>query len=126
RRPLERHLSGAVSDVWTLAQPRAAPASILANMKRFNLFRGATSGDESDPPGFRAQSARLGPMLGATRLGMTVYELPQGEAVCPYHFHWGDEEWLIVVAGTPTLRTPDGETSLDPGDVVCFPVGPDG
>jgi uncharacterized cupin superfamily protein len=57
---------------------------------------------------------------------MTVYDLPAGEAVCPYHFHWGDEEWLIVVAGTPTLRTPDGERTLEPGDVVCFPVGPSG
>jgi uncharacterized cupin superfamily protein len=95
-------------------------------METFNLFRGATDGDESDPPGFRAQSAQLGPMLGAARLGMTVYELPPGQAICPYHFHWGDEEWLIVVAGTPTLRTPEGETTLEAGDVVCFPVGPAG
>jgi len=54
----------------------------------FNLFRGATRRDESDPPGFRARSAQSGPMLGAARLGMTVYELPPEEAVCPYHFHW--------------------------------------
>lgn len=95
-------------------------------MKTFNLFRGATSVDDDDPPGFRARSAQLGPMLGAARLGMTVYELPPGESVCPYHFHWGDEEWLIVVAGTPTVRTPEGETTLEAGDVVCFPVGPAG
>jgi len=95
-------------------------------MKTFNLFRGVTSGDESDPPGFQARAAQLGPMLGAARVGMTVYELPPGQAVCPYHFHWGDEEWLIVVAGTPTVRTPEGETVLDAGDVVCFPVGPAG
>jgi quercetin dioxygenase-like cupin family protein len=87
---------------------------------------GGTSGDEDDPPGFQARSASLGASLGAARLGMTVYDLPPGEAVCPYHFHWGDEEWLIVVAGTPTLRTPEGERTLEPGDVVCFPVGPSG
>ena len=46
-----------------------------------------------------------------------------GSAGSPYHFHWGDEEWLIVVAGTPTLRTPEGETALAAGDVVCFPGG---
>jgi uncharacterized cupin superfamily protein len=57
---------------------------------------------------------------------MTVYDLPPGEAVCPYHFHWGDEEWLIVVAGAPTLRTADGERVLEPGDVVCFPADPAG
>jgi uncharacterized cupin superfamily protein len=95
-------------------------------MDTFNLFDGETSGDDSDPPGFRVQSAQLAPRLRASRLAMTVYDLPPGEAVCPYHFHWGDEEWLVVVAGTPTVRTPDGEQMLKPGDVVCFPVGPDG
>jgi uncharacterized cupin superfamily protein len=95
-------------------------------MDTFNLFRDATKADESDPPGFRVQSARLGPKLGASRLGMTVYDLPPGEAVCPYHFHWGDEEWLVVLVGTPTVRTPEGERTLEPGDVVCFPVGPNG
>ena len=32
----------------------------------------------------------------------------------------------MVIAGTPTVRRPDGEHTLEPGDVVCFPVGPDG
>ncbi len=59
-------------------------------------------------------------------MGMTVYELPPGEAICPYHFEWTDEEWLFVLAGAPTLRTPAGERPLEPGDVVCFPIGPDG
>jgi uncharacterized cupin superfamily protein len=95
-------------------------------MDTFNLFRDQTSGDESDPPGYRAQSARLAPRMGGSRLGMTVYDLPPGEAICPYHFHWGDEEWLIVVSGMPTVRTPAGERTLEPGEVVCFPAGPEG
>jgi uncharacterized cupin superfamily protein len=94
-------------------------------METFNLFRGATSGEESEP-GYRARFAQLGARLGASRLGMSVYDLPPGEAICPYHFHWGDEEWLIVVAGEPTLRTPEGDRTLEAGDVVCFPVGPEG
>jgi uncharacterized cupin superfamily protein len=49
-----------------------------------------------------------------------------GRAVCPYHFEWTDEEWLIVLAGTPTLRTPEGERTLEPGDTVCFRAGPEG
>ena len=57
---------------------------------------------------------------------MSVYELPAGQAICPYHFEWTDEEWLIVLDGTPTLRTPEGERELERGDVVCFPAGPDG
>ena len=43
-----------------------------------------------------------------------------------YHFHHGAEELLIVLRGTPTLRTPEGERVLDEGDVVHFPAGPDG
>jgi uncharacterized cupin superfamily protein len=50
----------------------------------------------------------------------------RGEAICPYHFDRGDEEWPIVVPGTPTVRTPNGEHTLEPGGVVCFPVGPEG
>ena len=57
---------------------------------------------------------------------MSVYDLPPGEAICPYHFEWTDEEWLIAIAGRPTLRTPEGERVLDPGEVVCFPAGPAG
>ena len=98
-------------------------------MEIFNLFHGEAdvgpSGDE--PPGYeRTRAARVGKRLGATQLGMTVYELPPGQAICPYHFEWTDEEWLMVLSGTPRLRTPEGERTLEPGDTVCFPAGPDG
>ena len=97
-------------------------------MEPVNLFAVETEAapDATDPAGYKCSAVRLGPKLGASRLGMSVYELPPDQAICPYHFEWTDEEWLIVVAGRPTLRTPDGERSLEPGDVVCFPAGPDG
>jgi uncharacterized cupin superfamily protein len=97
-------------------------------MDVFNVFTGATdiSPDANDPPGYAATAVRVGKAIGATRLGMSIYELPPGQAICPYHFEWTDEEWLIVLAGRPTLRTPEGERVLEPGDTVCFPVGPDG
>lgn len=100
----------------------------MAEPCHFNLFSDAIDGalDESDPPGYRCRAVRLGPRLGASRLGMSVYQLPPGEAICPYHFEWTDEEWLIVISGRPTLRTPSGEQELEAGDMVCFPIGPDG
>ena len=58
--------------------------------------------------------------------GISVYELPPGQAVCPYHYECGEEEWLLVLSGTPTLRTPAGEERLAPWDVACFPRGPEG
>ena len=97
-------------------------------METFNLFTDVTElgPDGTEPPGYLCRAVRLGPKLGASRLGMSVYDLPPGEAICPYHFEWTDEEWLIAIAGRPTLRTPEGERVLDPGDVVCFPSGPAG
>jgi uncharacterized cupin superfamily protein len=70
--------------------------------------------------------ARFGPSIGAEQLGASVYELDTGQSVCPYHYEYGVEEWLIVLEGTPTLRDPDGEHELAPGDLVCFPTGPQG
>ena len=94
----------------------------------FNLYKGETDlGPEgTEPPGYACRVARVGSKLGASRLGMSVYDVPPGQTFSPYHFEWTDEEWLIVIAGRPTLRSPEGERVLDPGDVVCFPTGPDG
>jgi uncharacterized cupin superfamily protein len=91
-----------------------------------NVYDVAVEGDDTDPPGYRARMARFGPTIGAERLGGSVYELDPGESVCPYHYEHPEEEWLVVLVGRPTLRDPDGEHELDPGDVVLFLEGPDG
>ena len=79
--------------------------------------------ETEDWSGGGGKSRRLverGPMLGAT-----VYELGPGNSAV-YHFHHGSEELLIVLRGRPTLRTPEGERLLAEGEVVHFPLGPDG
>lgn len=82
--------------------------------------------EEEHPAGYRGVGfLRLGERIGARLLGMTVYELPPGQSICPYHWET-DEEWLFVLRGRPTVRVPDGEHELEPGDVVCFPAGPAG
>ena len=40
------------------------------------------------------------------------------------HMHYGVEEMFFVLSGTLTVRTPEGEEELSPGDVVYFPEGP--
>ena len=55
-----------------------------------------------------------------------MYELAPGQRICPYHYEYNNEEWLLVVEGRPTLRTPNGAQELRPGDMVAFPEGPDG
>ena len=68
----------------------------------------------------------MGPLVGASDLGATVYELPPGQAVCPYHYEYGEEEWLVVLEGRPSVRHPRGTEQLEPWDTVCFARGPDG
>jgi uncharacterized cupin superfamily protein len=78
------------------------------------------------PEGFKRSSTRVGATLGATRTGLSVYELPPGQAIGPYHYEDPEEEWLLVVSGTPTLKHPGGEDQLEPWDLVFFPAGPAG
>jgi len=56
----------------------------------------------------------------------SLYELPPGQATFPYHYELGNDELLVVVTGRPTLRTPEGERELEPGDCILFPSGPQG
>jgi uncharacterized cupin superfamily protein len=91
-----------------------------------NLFDAPRAQDDDDPAGYEVPYVRIGPLVGGVDLGMSVYELAAGQSICPYHYEYPDEEWLLVLEGTPTLRDPDGEHVLEPGDLVCFPSGPEG
>jgi uncharacterized cupin superfamily protein len=82
--------------------------------------------DEDDPAGFRSGMARFGPQLGAEHTGTTLYEIPPGQALCPYHYEHAEEEWLLVLEGRPTLRDPDGTHELEPLDLVFFTNGREG
>lgn len=95
-------------------------------MKRVNIAQARFVYEADDPAGYRSGYFRMGPSLGADRLGATVYELPPGQAICPYHYELAEEEWLLVLEGHPSLRHPGGTDRLEPWDMVCFATGPDG
>jgi uncharacterized cupin superfamily protein len=63
---------------------------------------------------------------GAHELGGTVYEYEPGATGFNLHTHYGIEELFVVLQGHPTLRTPDAERPLEPGDVIACPRGRDG
>jgi uncharacterized cupin superfamily protein len=95
-------------------------------MRRINIASPDFKYDPDDPPGFRAGMLRFGPLVGAEQLGASVYELPPGQAICPYHYEYGEEEWLLVLEGRPSIRNPESSDQLEPWDAVCFPSGPEG
>jgi uncharacterized cupin superfamily protein len=67
----------------------------------------------------------VGRAVGSEETLMYIYDLAPGRSSSPYHYEY-DEEWLLVVDGTVVLRAPDGEHTLERGDLVRFPPGPDG
>lgn len=60
--------------------------------------------------------------LGAAESAMFLYDVDPGDSF-PYHFEYVPE-WLLVVDGELSVRTPEGEQELGRGDLVRFPPGP--
>jgi uncharacterized cupin superfamily protein len=89
-------------------------------------LRDAELAPHIDRPGFRHRADSIRKALGGELIGASLYEFDPGEQLWPYHWHVVHEEWLIVVAGMPTLRTPEGVRELRAGDVVGFPAGEEG
>jgi uncharacterized cupin superfamily protein len=94
-------------------------------MQIFNLY-----GDEWDEPrdrdGWRIKETFVGHRIGSELIGASMSEVEPGNKLWPYHTHHANEEWVIVLRGAPTLRTPEGEQMLEEGDVVCFRRGKEG
>jgi uncharacterized cupin superfamily protein len=82
--------------------------------------------ERDGPPGFRSHRARIGYELGAETVGASLWKLPPGEAAYPFHFHYSDEEIVIVLSGRPSLRTPAGVRQLEQGEAVRFELGEPG
>src|SRR5262249_52815206 len=84
-------------------------------IRAINIFSAERDGGRHDV-GAAAQSAET---------AMYLYDIDPGASSCPYHYEYA-EEWLLVVDGTVTVRTPDGERTLERGDLARFPAGPTG
>ena len=90
-----------------------------------NIFSPEWDAELTDPP-FRARVSRVAHRAGGAELGASLFEVEPGGAVSPYHVHYGNEEMLIVLAGRPELRTPEGRRTLEAGAVASFTRGPEG
>src|SRR5256714_6879265 len=91
-------------------------------MKTFNLNSDVWDGTR-DREGWRVKGALVGQRIGGRLIGATMSEVEPGDKLWPYHTHHLNEEWVIVLRGEPTLRTPEGEQVLKEG--LSSMVGPD-
>ena len=83
-------------------------------MEKLNLFEAENTG-----------RVDVSAALGASGTTMYLYDVRPGGSSSPYHYEF-EEEWLLVLDGRVAVRTPDGEVTLERGDLVCFPAGPAG
>jgi len=93
--------------------------------KVFNLYDDKWD-EPRDRDGWRIKEAFVGHHIGGELIGASLSEVEPGNKLWPYHTHHANEEWVIVLRGEPTLRTPEGEQVLKEGDVVAFRRGREG
>lgn len=65
----------------------------------------------------------LGDAFGLRNFGVNLTRLPPGAASSLRHAHWVSDEFVYILAGTPTLVTDAGETPLAPGMCAGFRAG---
>ena len=58
-------------------------------------------------------------------LSSSVYVLKPGKTSGLFHYHLGTEEMLIMIKGTPLLKTYNQTRRLVEGEVVAFGIGPE-
>ena len=80
------------------------------------------------PPPFDAPVAgrwyrRLGPPGGLTDFGASHVVLKPGAWSSQRHWHDGEDELVVMLAGEAVLVDDDGETMLRAGDIAAFPKG---
>jgi uncharacterized cupin superfamily protein len=80
---------------------------------------------ERAPEGAGERLLHVGRRLGGELLGATVFEVDPGWSGL-YHLHHGNEELVVVLEGATTLRTPEGEVQLRPGQAALFRRGAEG
>ena len=66
---------------------------------------------------------RLSPASGLTRFGVSHVTLKPGAWSSQRHWHVGEDEFLVVLAGEAVLVDDGGETVMRPGDCASFPAG---
>ncbi len=72
---------------------------------------------------FEARMAQIGPLVGATKLGARLVEIPAGKRAWPFHSHQVNEEMFVILEGTGELRYANQVHPIRAGDVIGCPPG---
>ena len=65
----------------------------------------------------------LGDLFGLTNFGVNLTRLDAGASSSLRHAHTAQDEFILVLRGSPTLHTDEGRTQLSPGMCAGFKAG---
>jgi len=75
---------------------------------------------------FEARIGRIGPQIGAKKLGCSLTAVPPGKRAFPFHNHRLNEEMFYVIEGSGEVRMGAERFPVRAGDLIaCPPGGPE-
>lgn len=72
---------------------------------------------------FGSRYRQLGQYGGCQHVGVSLEELAPGKHACPNHYHYLEEEQLMMLDGSLTLRMGEQTYVMKAGDYMVFPAG---
>jgi uncharacterized cupin superfamily protein len=72
---------------------------------------------------FASKLSRLGPLIGASKLGCMLHIVAAGEKAFPRHAHHVNEEMFYIVSGEGTYRLGEETYPVKAGDLLSAPAG---
>ena len=97
-------------------------------MPRIDLDAIAQQNSTGYPPPFNEPVAgrwvrRLAPATGLTEMGVSHVVLKPGAWSSQRHWHEGEDEFLVMLAGEAVMIEDEGETLMRAGDMAAWPKG---
>lgn len=72
---------------------------------------------------FAAKLGRVGPLIGARKLGCMLHIVPPGKKAFPRHAHHANEEMFFVLSGDGTYRVGAESLPIRANDLIAAPAG---
>lgn len=63
------------------------------------------------------------PFGAANNSVVNVYKIPPLKSAYPYHYHYKNGETFYIISGKGVLKTPNGERTVEAGELLFFPTG---
>lgn len=76
-----------------------------------------------DAPMTRRHFRRLAPAAGLEDFGVSHVVIEPGGISSQRHWHEGEDELVVMLAGEAMLVEEEGEALMRPGDIAAFPKG---